>query len=81
MKDADNQLRATIEFFEDTEEAGNFDVKLAYICNSLRPKAKESFGVRTQSMVLIIPVNNWYALLFYSKDPLHFGQVFLHVSI
>lgn len=48
MKDADDQLRSTIGFFEDTEEARNFAIKRAHICNSLRPKAKESFGVRTQ---------------------------------
>lgn len=48
MKIADDQLRSTINFFENTEEAEEYSVKRAYICNSLRPKAKESFGVRMQ---------------------------------
>lgn len=40
--DAEKQLRSTISYFEDTEEADNYNKKKAYIANSERPKFKES---------------------------------------
>jgi hypothetical protein len=42
VKDADRQLRSTIDFFEDTEESDKYTEKRAYIANSEHPKAKFS---------------------------------------
>ncbi len=42
VKDAIPQLKSTIEEFKDTEMAGNFNKKLAYISNKQHPKFKST---------------------------------------
>ena len=42
VKDADDQLRTSISYFEGEDEADNFTVKKAYISNSEHPKFKQS---------------------------------------
>lgn len=42
VKDAENQLRSTIGYFEKSEVAENYKIKRAYIANSEKPKFKES---------------------------------------
>ncbi len=42
VKDAEQQLRVTIDHFEKTEAAESFENKKAYIANSEHPKFKES---------------------------------------
>lgn len=42
VTDAEEQLRTSIDYFEQEEEAENFGIKQAYIANSEHPKFKES---------------------------------------
>lgn len=42
VKDAEKQLRTSIDYFEDTDDAEEYTVKKAYIANSEHPKFKES---------------------------------------
>ena len=49
--DAEKQLRSTIGYFEDTEEAANFNIKKAYIANSEHPKFKESQARRMNKFI------------------------------
>lgn len=42
ITDAEGQLRTTINYFEETEEAESFTKKMAYIANSDRPKFRHS---------------------------------------
>ena len=42
VKDAEKQLRSSISYFEDTNEAEKYTRKKAYIANSEHPKFKES---------------------------------------
>ncbi|NCU05226.1 MAG: hypothetical protein GXC73_14700 [Chitinophagaceae bacterium] len=46
VKDAEEQLRTTIGYFELEDEAENYETKEAYIANSERPKFKSSQAVR-----------------------------------
>jgi len=48
VKDAEQQLRVTIDKFEGTPEADLFPVKKAYIANSSRPRFRESQAVRME---------------------------------
>jgi hypothetical protein len=42
ITDAEKQLRTTINYFEETEEAESFTQKIAYIANNDRPKFRHS---------------------------------------
>jgi hypothetical protein len=46
---AENQIRSTIQFFEETELAQQFSYKRAYIANSEHPKAKISQMARMEA--------------------------------
>jgi hypothetical protein len=47
-KTADEQLRETIKYFENSEEAKHYGVKKAYIANNLRPHVNEDDKIRTK---------------------------------
>jgi hypothetical protein len=48
VKDAEKQLRVSIEKFEDTKAADQFATKRAYIVNSERPRFRDSQVVRME---------------------------------
>ena len=48
VKDAEKQLRISIEKFEQTEAANRFKIKRAYIVNSERPRFRDSQAVRME---------------------------------
>jgi hypothetical protein len=45
-KDKDSQLRITINYFENTKEANNYEIKKAYIANSSYPKDNKKNMIR-----------------------------------
>lgn len=48
IKDGEQQLRTTIGYFEQQEEAQNFPVKKAYIANSEKPFFREGQAIRME---------------------------------
>ena len=46
IKEAENQLKTTITYFEHTADALKFSIKKAYICNSEHPKFRNSQASR-----------------------------------
>ena len=52
VKDAEKQLRSTINYFEKSEEAENYKIKKAYIANRDKPKFKESQKERMDQFFL-----------------------------
>ena len=52
VKDAEKQLRSTIDYFERTEMAVNYSEKKAYIANSGHPKFKSSQALRMEKFLL-----------------------------
>lgn len=52
VKDAEEQLRTTIGYFEREEDAEKFNLKKAYIANSEHPKFKESQNGRMNKFLI-----------------------------
>ena len=52
VRDAEEQLRATIVYFENTGEAEDFTTKKAYIANNEHPKFKESQTLRMEKFLI-----------------------------
>ncbi|MDR2275353.1 MAG: hypothetical protein LBF27_30880 [Sphingobacterium sp.] len=52
IKDAEKQLKSTIENFELSEIAEDFSVKKAYIANSSHPKFRSSQTLRMESFLI-----------------------------
>ena len=52
IKDGEQQLRSTIGYFEQQEEARNFPIKKAYIANSERPLFRTGQAVRMERFFL-----------------------------
>lgn len=48
IQDGDQQLRASISYFEKTDKAKNFSLKKAYIANNEHPKARTSQFLRME---------------------------------
>lgn len=48
IKNADEQLRSTIGYFEDEDYSKSFKIKKAYIANSERPKFRDSQQMRME---------------------------------
>ena len=52
IKDGEQQLRSTIGYFEQQEEARNFPIKKAYIANSEKPLFRTGQAVRMERFFL-----------------------------
>jgi hypothetical protein len=51
IKEAENQLKSTINFFEGTHQASDFKQKRAYIANKAKPKFRSSQFLRMQQFL------------------------------